>query len=66
MLRAKETGTWLITMPNRLNDTELSADEFRDSLRLRLGLALLGLPDRCDGCGHRLREASCYSATTTW
>jgi hypothetical protein len=53
MLRAKETGTWLTTMPNRLNDTELSADKFRDSLRLRLGLALLGLPDRCDGYGHR-------------
>ena len=53
MLRAKETGTWLTTMPNRLNATELSADEFRDSLRLRLGLAPLGLPDRCDGCGHR-------------
>jgi hypothetical protein len=53
MLRAKETGTWLTTMPNCLNATELSADEFRDSLRLRLGLAPLGLPDRCDGCGHR-------------
>jgi hypothetical protein len=53
MIRAKETGTWLTTMPNRLNATELSADEFRDSLRLRLGLAPLGLPDRCDGCGHR-------------
>ncbi len=53
MLRAKETGTWLTTMPNRLNGTELSADEFRDSLRLRLGLVPLGLPDRCDGCGQR-------------
>jgi hypothetical protein len=53
MLRAKETGTWLTTMPNRLNTTELSADEFRDSLRLRLGLDPLGPPDRCDGCGHR-------------
>jgi hypothetical protein len=28
MLRAKETGTWLTTMPNRFNATELSADEF--------------------------------------
>jgi hypothetical protein len=45
MLHAKETGTWLTTMPNRLNATELSADEFRDSLWLRLGLAPLGLPD---------------------
>jgi hypothetical protein len=46
MIRAKETGTWLTTMPNRLNATELSADEFRDSLRLRHGLAPLGLPNR--------------------
>jgi hypothetical protein len=52
-LRAKETGTWLTTIPNGLNAVELSADEFRDSLWLRLGLAPLGLPDRCDGCGHR-------------
>jgi hypothetical protein len=53
MLRAKETGTWLTTMPDRLNGTELSRDEFRDSLRLRFGLAPLDLPDRCDGCGQR-------------
>jgi hypothetical protein len=52
MLRAKETGLWLITMPNRINATELSADEFWDSRRLQLGLTLLGLRDWCDGCGH--------------
>ena len=32
LLRAKETGTWLTTTPNRLNGTELTAEEFRDSL----------------------------------
>jgi hypothetical protein len=53
MLSAKETGTWLTTMPNCLNGTELSADELQDSLRLRPGFAPLGLPDRCNGCGHR-------------
>jgi hypothetical protein len=53
MLWAKETGAWLTTMPDRLNGTELSADEFQDSLRLRFGLVPLGLPDRCDGCGQR-------------
>jgi hypothetical protein len=53
LLRSKETGMWLTTMPNRLNGTELSAEEFRDSLRLRLGLAPLGLPDGCDGCGQK-------------
>jgi hypothetical protein len=56
MLRAKETGTWLTTMPNRLNATEFSVDEFQDSLWLQLGLAPLGLSERCDGCGH------CFSA----
>jgi hypothetical protein len=45
---------WLTTMPDRLNGTVLSADEFRDSLRLRFGLVSIGLPDRCYGCGQRL------------
>ena len=51
--RAKETGGWLTVMPNALNGTELSADEFRDNSRLRLGLQPKGLPTRCDGrdCG---------------
>jgi hypothetical protein len=53
LLRAKETGTWLTTTPDRLNGTELSAEEFRDSLRLRLGLTPLDLPDRCDGCDQK-------------
>ena len=44
---------WLTAMPNRLNGTKLSADKFRDSLRLRFGLAPLDLPNRCDGCGQR-------------
>ncbi len=39
MLRAKETGAWLTTMPNRLNATELSADAFRDSLLLATAIA---------------------------
>jgi hypothetical protein len=51
MLRAMENGTWLTTMPNCLNGTELSANKFRDSLRLQLRLVPLGLPDHCDGCG---------------
>jgi hypothetical protein len=53
LLRAKETGTWLTTTPDRLNGTELSCEEFRDSLRLRLGLTPLNLPDRCDGCDQK-------------
>ncbi len=40
-------------MPNCLNGTKLSQDEFADSLWLQLRLALRGLPDGWDGCGHR-------------
>ena len=50
--RAKETGGWLTVMPNSLNGTELTAEEFRDSLRLRMGLTPSALPEKCDGCGN--------------
>jgi hypothetical protein len=53
MERAKETGAWLTATPDRLNGTELSAEEFRDSLRLRFGLSPLSLPQRCEGCKQR-------------
>jgi hypothetical protein len=53
LTRAKETGPWLTAMPDTLNGTVLTADEFRDSLRLRYGLKPLALPDSCDGCGQR-------------
>jgi len=48
--RATRTGAWLTTMPNNQNGTDLSAEEFRDSLRPRYGLTPLNLPDKCDGC----------------
>ena len=41
-------------MPNRLNGTELSAEEFRDNLRIRYNLEPLVMPDRCDGCGCKM------------
>ena len=47
------TGPWLTAEPNTLNGTELTCDEFRDSLRIRLGLTPLGLQARCDGCNQR-------------
>jgi len=53
MNKAKETGAWLTAMPNTLNGTELSADEFRDNLRIRFGLTPASLPHRCEGCGER-------------
>jgi hypothetical protein len=51
--RAKLTGAWLTVMPDKLNGTVLSAEEFRDSLRLRFGLTPSSLPSQCDGCGQR-------------
>ena len=36
--RTKATGVWLTYMPNRLNGTELFAEEFKNKLRLRYGL----------------------------
>jgi hypothetical protein len=51
--RARETGAWITSMPDSLNGTVLSAEEFRDSLRLRYGLKPHALPESCDGCGQR-------------
>jgi hypothetical protein len=55
MERARETGTWLTTMPNCLNGTVLSMDNFQDCLRLQLGLLPIGLPDGCN------RYGQCFS-----
>mgnify|MGYP007089483479 CR=1 FL=1 len=49
--RIGETGAWLTAMPNRLNGTLLSAEEWRDNARLRYGMRPVGLCERCDGCG---------------
>ena len=51
--RSSQTGSWLTVAPNRLNGTLLSADEFRDSLRIRYGLEPLHLQSECDGCYKR-------------
>ena len=48
--RGKLTGAWLTVAPNTDNDTLLSADEFRDCFRLRLGLKPLHMPSKCDAC----------------
>ena len=36
--RSAAMGAWLTTLPNTLNGTELSLEEFQDILRLRFGL----------------------------
>ena len=48
--RARQTGSWLAVMPDTLNGTVLSAEEFQDSLRVRYGLEPVGLQPKCDGC----------------
>ena len=53
LARASSAGIWLSCVPNRFNGTELSAEEFRDNLRLRYNLKPLGLLSHCDGCGKK-------------
>jgi hypothetical protein len=50
ILQGKETGQWLSVMPSTLNGTELSPQEFRDSLHLRYSRTPGDLPTHCDGC----------------
>ena len=49
--RIGETGAWLTVVPNNLNGTLLSKEEFRDNTRLWYGMRPIGLCERCDGCG---------------
>ena len=49
--RSGETGVCLTTIHHTFNGNVLSKEEFRDSLRLRFGLGIDGLPSKCDGCG---------------
>jgi hypothetical protein len=53
ILRGKDTGQWLSVLPSTVNGTELSAQEFRDSLLLRYLRSPADLPSHCDGCGHK-------------
>ena len=63
MRRSKETGAWwLNNLPNTLNSTVLSEEEFRDSLQLRFGIS----PLTSTTPRSARREASYYTATTEW
>ena len=53
LVRGKKAGAWLTCIPNSLNGTELSYEEFQDNLRLRFGFEPLNLPEKCDGCGEK-------------
>ena len=48
------SGVWLLAVPNRLNGTDISADEWRDNVRLRYNLLPLDMPQHCDGCNERM------------
>ena len=53
ILRGQETGQWLSVLPSTVNGTELSAQEFRDTLLLRYGRCPADLPASCDGCNQK-------------
>jgi len=44
-----ETGAWLTVTPVCLHGTIISADEWQDNARLRVGLRPHRLCERCDG-----------------
>ena len=52
--RNKQNGCWLTVIPLRVNGTDLSANEFRDNIRLRYNFAPLDMPQHCDGCGAKM------------
>ena len=58
LTRARKAGIaiWLTCFPNRLNGTAISAEDFRDNVRLCYNLKPLprGMPENCDGCGYTL------------
>ena len=48
--RIGRTGACWSLVPNKLNGTTMSKDEFFDNVRLRYGWKPVGLCERCDGC----------------
>jgi hypothetical protein len=48
---AGAAGLWLSVIPNHFNGNSLSAEEFRENLRLRYNLLPLDMPQLCNGCG---------------
>ena len=50
ILRGKDTSGWLYVLPSTVSGTELSAQEFRDSILLRYARSPPDLPSQCDGC----------------
>jgi len=61
---AAAAGAWLLVFPNRLNGTDLSADEWRDNVRLRYNHSPLEMPAACDGCGAKMTVEHALSCKT--
>ena len=53
ILHGKLTGQWLSILPSTVNGTELSTQEFHDSLLLHYGRSPPDLPTHCDGCNKK-------------
>ena len=49
--RIGDTGSWLTVLPDRVYNTCLTAEEWRDNARIRYGLRPTDLCSHCDGCG---------------
>ncbi|CEM03378.1 unnamed protein product [Vitrella brassicaformis CCMP3155] len=47
--RCNDTGQFMTVRPSQLDDTDLSALEFRDAMCHRYGLPHQDMPDKCDG-----------------
>jgi hypothetical protein len=52
--RNSASGVWLTIVPSRLNGTGISAEEWRDNIRLRYNHLPLDMPEKCDGCNCRM------------
>ena len=53
IVRARHTGKWLTVIPSSFDNTDLSAEEFRDNLAVRFDMTPSHLPPKCDGCSQK-------------
>jgi hypothetical protein len=56
-----DAGDWLSVLPSPMAGTELSADEFCNSLAINYGRNPTGLQPACDGCGAAFSARRAFS-----
>ena len=61
--RTTMNGALLSAVPHRLNNTELSREEFRDNICLRSWLMPQDIPATCDGCGKKFSIENALSCS---